>query len=67
MKIPYEYYYCLIILQLQDLVVNPSLRDVLLNSAQCVTEGNFPDIETTGGIHYFRALSWCFVICHMLQ
>ena len=67
MKIPYGYYYCLIILQLQGLVVNLSLRDVLLNSTQCVTEGHFPDIEATGRIHYLRALLWCSVICDMLQ
>ncbi|RMX50667.1 hypothetical protein pdam_00017158 [Pocillopora damicornis] len=50
------YYNRLIILQLQDLVVNPSLR------AQCVTDGHFPDIEATGRIHYLKALLWCSVI-----
>ena len=35
-------------LQLQDLAVKPSIRDLQLNSAECVTEGHKPDILATG-------------------
>lgn len=49
----------LFILQLQDLAVNPSIRDARLNSAECVTEGHKPDIEATGRSGHIKAILWC--------
>ncbi|XP_022806773.1 uncharacterized protein LOC111343846 isoform X2 [Stylophora pistillata] len=55
-----------VLASLQDLAVNPSLRDARMNSAQCVTEGHFVDMEATGRSHYLRALLWCSIISDML-
>lgn len=56
---------CSIFLQLQDLAVNPSLRDPRLNSAECVTEEHIPNIEATGHGPYLRAVLWCSFLCVM--
>lgn len=57
---------CSIFLQLQDLAVNPSLRDPRLNSAECVTEEHIPNIEATGRGPYLRAVLWCSFLCVMM-
>ena len=57
---------CSIFLQLQDLAVNPSLRDPRLNSAECITEEHIPNIEATGHGPYLRAVLWCSFLCVMI-
>lgn len=54
----YSIFCMLFILQLQDLAINPSIRDARLNSAECVIEGHKPDIEATGRSRHIKAILW---------
>ena len=49
-------------LQLQDLAVNPGIRDPSLNTAECVIQGHKPSFETTGRTAYIRAMLWLMPI-----
>ena len=48
--------------QLQDLAVNPGVRDPRLNTVDCVIEGHETDIMATGQSSYIRAILWCAFI-----
>lgn len=48
---------------LQDIAVNPGLRDPTLNTAECVIKGHIPNITATGRGDYIRAVLWCPPLC----
>ena len=51
-------------LQLEDVAINPGIRDPRLNTAECIAEGHTPNITATGRRSYIRIvlLSSCFCV-----